>query len=131
LPPPLSAKNLPGGRTQILNVHRIRRINSHPVESDEDSAPGSISDTEDLLYWNGDLDNRNHNEDICAVDSESDIEQDKSIEDSEWPEQRNVSATPNVPRLIRPTWKSRRQAEKVLMTVNAIEMRRNKGVKKE
>jgi hypothetical protein len=26
-PPPLSAKDLPGGRTQILNVHRIRRIN--------------------------------------------------------------------------------------------------------
>ena len=84
-----------------------------------------------MLYWNGDLDNRNHNEDVCAVDSESDTEQDKSNKDSEWPEQRNVSATPNVPRLIRPTWKSRRQAEKVLMTVNAIEMRRNKGVKKE
>jgi len=37
LPPPLTAKELPGGQTQILNVCRIRRINSHPVESDEDS----------------------------------------------------------------------------------------------
>jgi len=34
LPPPLSAKNLPGGRTQILNACRVRRINRYPVESD-------------------------------------------------------------------------------------------------
>jgi len=47
LPPPLSAKNLPGGRTQILNVSRIRGFNRHPVESDVDSASESISDTED------------------------------------------------------------------------------------
>jgi len=53
LPPALSAKNLPGGQTQILNVRRIRRINGHPVECDEDSAPESISDTEDWLNWNG------------------------------------------------------------------------------
>jgi len=31
LPPALSAKDLPGGRTQILNVRPIWRINSHPV----------------------------------------------------------------------------------------------------
>jgi len=130
LPPPLSAKDLPGGRTQILNVRRIRRINGHPVKSDEDSASESISDTEDWLNWNGDLDNRMDSEDDCAVDVESDIEQDNRVEDTECPEQRDVSVAPNVPRLIRPTWKSKRQAEKVLMTVNAIEMRRYKGVKK-
>jgi len=39
LPPALSAKNLPGGRSQILNFRQILRINRHPVESDEDSAP--------------------------------------------------------------------------------------------
>jgi hypothetical protein len=39
LPPALSAKDLPGGRTQILNVRRMRIINRHPVESNEDSAP--------------------------------------------------------------------------------------------
>ena len=49
LPPPRSAKDLPGGGTQMLNVCRIRRINHYPVESDEDSAPESISDTEDCL----------------------------------------------------------------------------------
>ena len=54
LPPPLSAKDLPGGRTQILNIRRIRRINCHPVESDEDSAPECISDMDDWLNWNGD-----------------------------------------------------------------------------
>ena len=54
LPLPLSAKDLPGGRTRILNVHQIRTINSHPFESDEDSASECISDTEDWLNWNGD-----------------------------------------------------------------------------
>jgi hypothetical protein len=130
LPPPLSAKDLPGGRTQILNVRRIRRINCHPVESDEDSAPESISDTEDWLNWNRDLDNPNDREDDCAGDFESDMEQDNTIEDPHSPEQRDVSAPPNVPGLIRPTWKSKRHAEKVLVTVNTIETRRNKGVKK-
>jgi len=52
LQPALSAKDLAGGRTQILNFRQIRRINRHPVESDEDSAPESISDTEDWLNWN-------------------------------------------------------------------------------
>jgi len=68
LPPPLSAKDLPGGRTQILNVRRIWRINRHPVERDEDSASESISDTEDWLNWNGDLDNPNDSEDNCVAD---------------------------------------------------------------
>jgi len=54
LPPAFSGKDLPGGGTQILTFHRIRGINRHPVESDEDSAPESISDTDDWLSWNGD-----------------------------------------------------------------------------
>jgi hypothetical protein len=130
LPPALSAKDLPGGRTQILNVRRIRRINRHPVESDEDSAPESISDTEDWLNWNGDLDNPNDSEEDCAADDDSDIEHNNCIEDPECPEQQDVSAAPNVPGLVRPTRKSKRQAEKVLVTVNAVETRRNKGGKK-
>jgi len=44
LPPALSAKDLSGGRTQTWNVWRIRSINRCPVESDEDSAPQTISD---------------------------------------------------------------------------------------
>jgi len=63
LPPPLSAKDLHGGRTQRLNVGWIRKINHHPVKGDEESAPEIISDTEDWLNWNGDIANRNHSED--------------------------------------------------------------------
>jgi len=130
LPPPLSAKDLPGGRTQILNVRRIRRINRHPVQSDEDSAPEGISDTDDWLHWNGDLDNPINGEEDCAADDESDIEQNNGIEDPECPEQQDVSAVPNMPGLVWPTRKSMRQAEKLLVTVNAAETRRNKGGKK-
>ena len=47
LPPPLTAEDLPAGRTQILNIRQIRRINRHPVERDEDCAPQTVSDSED------------------------------------------------------------------------------------
>jgi len=97
LPPPLSAKDLSGGRTQILNVRRMRGINPHAVESGEDSTPESISDTEDWLNWNGDLDNPNDNEDDWAADVESDKEQHNGMEDQECPQLPDVSAAPNVP----------------------------------
>jgi len=126
----LSSKDLPGGRTQILNFHRIRRINGHPHEIKDDCAAGIISDTEDWLNWNGDIDNPDDSEDDCAADVESHMEPDNTIQDPESPEQLDVSAPPNVPRLIRPPRKSKRHAEKVLVTVNAIELRRNMGVKK-
>jgi len=130
LPPALSSKDLPGERTQILNVCQIRRINRHPVKRDDNSTPENISDTDDWLNWNGDLDNPNDSEVDCAADDESDLGPTNCIEDPECPEQQNVSAGPHVPRLVRPTRKSKRQAEKVLVTVNAVEMRRNKGGKK-
>jgi hypothetical protein len=126
LPPPFSAKDLPGGRTPIVNVRRIRRLNSHPVEYDDDSVPVSISDTEDWLYWNGDLHNPNDSEADCAAEVESDMDQYNCIKHSQSPEQQDVSATPNFPGLIWPTWQSKRYDEKVLVMVNAIETRRNK-----
>jgi len=86
LPPALSAKDLPGGRTKILNIRQIRRIYRHPVESNEDSAPESISDTEDWLNWNGDFDSPNDSEDDCAADVKFDIEQDNTIQDPQGPE---------------------------------------------
>jgi len=127
LAPALSAKDLPGGRTQILNLRRIRRINRQPVESDDDGAPESISDTDVWLKWNGDLHNPNDSEDDCTVDNESDIGPNNGIEDPECPEQQDVRAAPNVPGLVRPTWKSKRQAEKLLVTVNAVETQKKKG----
>jgi hypothetical protein len=129
-PPALSAKDFSGGRTEILNVRRNRKINRHPVQNDQDSGVESISDTNDWLNWNGDLYNPNDSEDDCAADDESDLEPNNGIEDPEYPEQQNVSATPNVPGLVRPTWKSKRQAKKVSVTVNAVETRINKGAKK-
>jgi hypothetical protein len=108
-----------------LNVRQIPRINHHPVESDKDSAPDSISDTEHWLNWNGDFDNPNDSEEDCAADNDSDIEHNNCIKDPEYPEQQDVSAAPNLPGLVRPTQKSKSQAEKVLVTVNAVETRRN------
>jgi hypothetical protein len=108
LPPTLSAKELPGGRTQILNVRRIRRMNRQPVESDEDSAPENISYTEDWLHWNGDLDNPNDSEEDCAAHNQSDIEHNNCIQAPQCPEQQDVSAAPNVPGLAWPTRKSKR-----------------------
>ena len=92
--------------------------------------PENISDTRNWLNWNGDLDNPNDIEDNCAADDESVIEQDNGIGNLECPEPRDVSAAPNVPGLYQPTCKSKRKSEKVLVTVNAIETRRNKGIEK-
>jgi hypothetical protein len=87
-------------------------------------------DTQDWLNWTGDLDHPNDSDDDCAADFGSDMEQDNSIEVQECPEQRDQCAAPHVPGLIQPIRKSERQAETVLVTVNAIETRRNQGVKK-
>jgi len=130
LPPALSAKQLAGGRTQILNVRRTRRIDRHPAESEDHSAPESISDTGNWLNWNGDLDNPNESEDDCDADNESDVELENCFEDPECPEQRDVSAAPNMPGLIRPIGRSKKRTEKGLVTVNAMETRRIRGNRK-
>jgi len=129
LPPALSAKDHPWGRTAILYVFWIQRINRHPGESDEDRVPECISAIENWLNWNCDLDNPNDSEYDCAADGESDMEPNNGIQDPEYPELQDVSAAPNVYGLVRPTWKSKRHAEKVLVMVNAVEIRRNKEVK--
>jgi len=120
---------LPGGRTLIINVWHIQRINHDPIESDQDSAPETISDTADWLHLNENLYIVNDSDDDCAVDGEIDIGQDHSIENPECSEQQDGRAMPNVPGSIRPTLKSKRQAEKVLVKVNPIKVRRNKAVK--
>jgi len=130
LPQALSAKVLPGGRTQILNVRRIRTINHYPVEIDDNSPLESISDAENCLNWNGDMDNSNNGEVNCAPDNEPDIEHNNGIQDPDCQEKQDVNATPNVPRLVWPTQKSKRQTERVFVMVNTIETSRNEGVKK-
>jgi hypothetical protein len=58
------------------------------------------------------------------------MEWDNGSEDSQSPEQWNVSAIPNVPRLIWPMRRRKKKVEKGLMTVNIMKTRRNKGIKK-
>jgi len=59
------------------------------------------------------------------------MELDNGSEESETPELQNVSDAPNVPGLIRPILQSKKKVGKVLLMVNIMETRRNKGIKKE
>ena len=74
--------------------------------------------------------NPNNSEDNWEADNESDMELDNGSEESETPEVRNLSVALNVPRLIRPRQQSKKKVEKALVTVNIMETRRKKGIKK-
>jgi len=52
------------------------------------------------------------------------------MEDSETPELQNLSAGSHDPGLIRPRRQSQKKVEKMLLTVNIVEIWRNKGIKK-
>jgi hypothetical protein len=76
------------------------------------------------------LDNPNNSDDVWEADNESDTDLDNGSEDSETLEVRNVSAAPNVPGLIRPIRRSKKNVEQALLMVNIMETRRNKRIKK-
>jgi hypothetical protein len=76
------------------------------------------------------LDKPNNSKDDCAAGDESDIQPNNGIEELGCPVQQNLSAMPNVHRLVGPTQQSKRQHAKALVTVNAIETMRNRRVKK-
>jgi hypothetical protein len=102
LPLAISTENLPWGQIQVIKVCKIQRIDCHPAESDEDGAPESISDIENWLYWASDFNNAM----VCKDDWEADkhhLKLDNGIDACECPHQQNVSATPNVPRMIQRT----------------------------
>jgi hypothetical protein len=86
MPPSWSAKDLPGGLTQILNVGQIKQIECYPAESEEDGASESISDMENWIDWNEDLGNPNVSEDDWVADNEYEIELDNTVEHTEIPE---------------------------------------------
>jgi len=130
VPPALSAKDLPGGSTQVVNVHGIETIEWHPAESDEERTPESNSHPDNWPHWNGDLDNPNYSEDNWETDNESDMDVDSGVEDPESPALRDVSATRHIPGMIRPTRRSNWQVGKVLMTGNKMETKRNIGNEK-
>jgi hypothetical protein len=113
-----------------LNVHRIKRINLHLADGDENRSLESISDSKNCLNRNGDLDNPNVSEDDWEADKVSDMELDNGREDSKTPAQRNGSTTPNVPRLIWPIRRTKKRVEKAFMTVNIMETRKNMVSKK-
>ena len=46
--PAFSAKDLPEGSTQLLNVHQIKQINHNPAKSDDNNTPESISNNKNL-----------------------------------------------------------------------------------
>jgi len=131
LPPALSAKNLPGGRTQVFNIRGIQTIDRHRAGHDEDSAPERSSDTENWLNWKADLENPNGSKDNWEPDDETDIERGKGIDHPESPAPRDVSAAPNVPCLIWSMRKSTIQSEQGLIMVTAMETRGSKGNKKQ
>jgi hypothetical protein len=130
VPQALYEKELAGGYTQVLNISRIRQLDCHSAESDEDCAPESISDTQNWLDWNGDLDDPNISEDDWEADIESEIELENAIEDTEMPEHWNVSAAPNVPGLIRLTRRPKKIVEKQFMMANTMETSTTEGIKK-
>jgi hypothetical protein len=80
--------------------------------------------------WNRDLDNPHDSEDDWEADNESDMELDNGSEVSETLEVQNVSAARNVSVLIEPIRHSKKKVEKVLLTDNIMETRRDKGIKK-
>jgi len=127
LPPALSPKDLPGARTQVLNIHHIKRIDSYPADSYQDSVPESILDTDNNLGWNGDFNNLNVSMDDWVADVNSDMKNYIGIQVLDCSEHRNVNTTLNVTWVIWPTWRSMKQTDKGLMTVTAMETRRNKG----
>jgi hypothetical protein len=97
LPPILSQIDLPEGKTKVLNIHHIRRINWHPGESDNGSAAVSNSDTKDWLNWIGDIDDPNNDElDGQANDEdEMDVSNESNVND-----ELEVKAALNIPGLI-------------------------------
>ena len=83
----------------------MKQIYCHPAESVEDSSPESISDTENWLNRNGDLDNLNDSKDNCTAEVEFDIVQGNGIDKLESPEQWDIGAAPSIPELMWTTQK--------------------------
>jgi len=71
------------------------------------------------------MDNPNASDDDWDADNNWDIELDDCIEATQSPEHQDVKAARNFPGLIWPTYSSMEQAEQGLITVTAMETRRN------
>jgi len=107
----------------------MEQIGCHPGDSGEERVPKSISDTKDCLEWKGDFNYRHNSQDNWEADNESNMQQDNDSGDPATQNQQNVSAVPNIPRLIWATLRAMTKAEMVLMTVNRMETWRYEGNK--
>jgi hypothetical protein len=65
----------------------MNRIDCHLADCDEDTAPDSISNTDNLLNWNGDCVNPTASKDNWEQDSESDVELGNGTDNPECQEQ--------------------------------------------
>jgi hypothetical protein len=83
-----------------------------------------------LLHWNCNLHHQNATNENATANVQFHIGHGNAIDDPACYLYQYMSAVPNVSRLIRHTRKSMKLAQNMLLTVNAIEPRRNKGVKK-
>jgi hypothetical protein len=77
-----------------------------------------------LLNWNFDFDNPNESEDEWQAENGLHIVLDNVTEDAECSQQRHMRVGPTVPGLIQPTQMSKRNADKWVMGVYAIQIRR-------
>jgi hypothetical protein len=116
LPASLPQTELPDGRTQILNVRRIRRINRSALESDQESTSDMDTDSEDWLNWDGDVDDltNDESEHSAAETSENDsLEQCSDFGESLPDGTENIRRPPAlfVPGLVHPVRKSQRIEE--------------------
>jgi predicted nuclease of predicted toxin-antitoxin system len=130
LPLTLLQIDLSGGKTKVINFHRIQSINQHPPESDDDSAAECNSDTEDWHNRTGDLDDPNDYE----IEGQADIKDEMYVsDDSDVNDGLEVKAAPNIPGLIRPVRKSTHLPQEPitesLPTIN-IETRKGKGYRR-
>jgi hypothetical protein len=111
LPKSLPLTELQNGKTQVLNVRRIPRINRQPGLTDEESAGEDNTDTEDWLHWDGDMESGAEDESDSSTDDEHEMDRILDTHEKESPEQSHGDAAPNVPGFIRPVRKSKRIVE--------------------
>lgn len=102
----------------------MNRIDQYPADGDEYSPPERHSDTTVWHNWNGSLDGLNDSKDNWDTDNESNISLQNGIDDLDSRKQQGARVAANVPALIWPTWRLKKNAEKWLMMVNAMEIRR-------
>ena len=111
-PKTLPLSSLINGKTKVLKLHRIRRVDRLSTQTDDESAPEDATEAEEWLNWNGDV------EEAVEDQTTNDLADEESEDDlimcvrTKEPQVRSViDAAPNVLGVVRPTRKSRRLAE--------------------